>query len=125
MIMTRRFTFSIQYEHTLSIDQIWPNGNAPHNPTADEIRQAFLNTCYGDVHNGLREWGLTPEASDVVVTDVDSSDIPGRHSEEWLVRFRNYCLNKHRTIALETENELLKEDGVVPMKVSFGARKPE
>lgn len=65
----KRFEFSFLVNHTLSADQIWPNGEVPENPSAEDARQQFLNTCYSVV-DGMREWGIGPDADDLVVTEL-------------------------------------------------------
>lgn len=48
----KRFLFNINVGHVLSVDDIWPDGDAPANPTVEDVRTVFLR-C-----NGLRNWDL-------------------------------------------------------------------
>lgn len=53
-------SFDISFpEVTLDIDQIWPDGDAPENPTAaDVVKQMQEST--GSVYRVLSEWALEP-----------------------------------------------------------------
>lgn len=70
----KRFVFSFLIDHTLSADQIWPNGEIPENPSAEDARQAFLDTCYS-VIDGMREWGIGPDADDLIVTELTEGEV--------------------------------------------------
>lgn len=70
----KRFIFSVQVDHVLSIDEIWPGGDAPENPTSEDAREVFLSHCYhdNDILPGLEEWNLTIDKHDLHVSELES-----------------------------------------------------
>ena len=69
--MAKRFIFSIQVDHVLSIDEIWPDGDAPEDPTAEDAREVFLSQCHGGIGPTLDDWNIGPEAHDLVITKLE------------------------------------------------------
>lgn len=68
----KRFIFSVQVDHMLSIEEIWPDGDAPENPTAEDARDVFLSICSDyDILGGLEEWNLGIDKHDLHVTEVE------------------------------------------------------
>jgi hypothetical protein len=65
----KRFIFSVQVDHVLSVDEIWPEGNAPENPTAEDAYNEFLD-CAHTVCDGLQRWNIAPDKHDLWVTEV-------------------------------------------------------
>lgn len=58
----KRFRVSVSAEADLAIAEIWPDGDAPENPTADDVREKIELTCgWGDL---VRDWNL-PQDADV------------------------------------------------------------
>ena len=60
------FNFSIQADINLTVEQIWPDGDAPENPTVDDVLAVIK-------HNGgkdriLRDWSLMDDL-DLTVSD--------------------------------------------------------
>jgi len=53
---TQRFTIEIRGEWTLSVEDIWPDGDAPENPTEQDVRD-----CLPRVRNLISEWNLVPD----------------------------------------------------------------
>lgn len=51
-----KFTISIEGHFTLDKDEIWPNGDAPEDPTLDDVR-AVVPTNVEDL---VSEWNLHP-----------------------------------------------------------------
>ena len=50
-----RFRVYLHVEATLSVDQLWPDGDAPANPTAEDV-QALIDDCGGlDI---IDDWNL-------------------------------------------------------------------
>ena len=50
------FNFTISSDCWLSIDDIWPDGDAPDNPTVDHVH-AVIEQC-GGAKVVIREWNL-------------------------------------------------------------------
>jgi len=56
--------FSVIFpEVQLTVEEIWPDGNAPENPTAEDVVAQMRAT--GSVSNVMSEWGLMPVEFDV------------------------------------------------------------
>lgn len=53
----KRFVIEFSGEATLSVDQIWPDGNAPENPTVDDVIKAMKDDAHS-VDQLLDEWNL-------------------------------------------------------------------
>jgi hypothetical protein len=68
--MSKRFIFSVQTDHVLSVDEIWPNGDAPENPTAEDARLRLINYRY-DLGQGLADWNIGPTKHDLIVTELE------------------------------------------------------
>ena len=53
--------FSIELDASLdlSIQEIWPDGDAPDNPTVDDVLKVLSN--HGSVGTVLGDWGFSPE----------------------------------------------------------------
>lgn len=66
----KRFIFSVQFDQVLSIDEIWPDGDAPENPTADDAREVFLANTYGHIGDKLIDWNIAPVADDLYVCEL-------------------------------------------------------
>lgn len=67
----KRFIFSVQVDHVLSIDEIWPDGDAPDDPTTEDARKVFLSCCYDhDIIGGLEEWNLAIDRDDLYVSEL-------------------------------------------------------
>lgn len=51
-------TFHIIFDGhvTFSVDDVWPDGDAPDNPTADDVAEVMRST--GEKWLVMREWGL-------------------------------------------------------------------
>lgn len=49
------FTISFPDSH-LSIDEVWPDGDAPPNPTAEDVAEVMRR--HGGFHRVLLDWGL-------------------------------------------------------------------
>jgi len=53
------FNITIEGDHTLSIDEIWPDGDVPENPTAEDVRQLIKSQASMDEAMYLiRDWNL-------------------------------------------------------------------
>jgi hypothetical protein len=60
-VSTKSKTFYFQFERTieLSIDDIWPDGDAPDNPTVMDV-VSVVNDCGGAL-DVFRDWDLDSE----------------------------------------------------------------
>jgi hypothetical protein len=60
--------FEIRYEicEELAVDQIWPDGDAPENASADDVRKLLGR----DAHRTLADWDL--DHGDVSVREVET-----------------------------------------------------
>lgn len=59
------FTISYEVEETLSLEDLWPDGDAPENPTVDDVIGIMRKS--GSVINWMRDWGMEPDWIDVEV----------------------------------------------------------
>lgn len=50
------FNFSFSADVWLDLEQIWPDGDAPENPTAEDVAKVVEEA--GGVHGVLRDWSL-------------------------------------------------------------------
>lgn len=57
--MGKKFVISIVIDETLDIDQLWPDGDAPENPTADDVL-LLIEDC-GGAEMIIRDWNFEPE----------------------------------------------------------------
>lgn len=68
--MPKTFTIEISVCESFTIDEIWPDGDAPPDPTADDVMAVFLKNPY-DVHRTCKDWGLEVRKENVQVTMHD------------------------------------------------------
>ena len=61
--MKQQFEFTLDFSETFFVDEIWPDGDAPENPTVDDVRKAIKRTR-------LYEWNMEPEIEDLRIRDV-------------------------------------------------------
>jgi hypothetical protein len=64
------FHFSITAEVSLEVEQIWPGGDAPANPTVDDVL-AVIQKCGGKVRV-IEDWNLGDDL-DLTVSDAKTS----------------------------------------------------
>lgn len=50
------FTLSLDITVDLDLDDLWPDGNAPENPTTDDVRELIRRD--GGAHRVLNDWNL-------------------------------------------------------------------
>lgn len=63
--MSRPVSFVIVFpEVTLSVDEVWPNGDAPENPTAQDVVNAMRESG-GYPGAVMTDWGLSPSEIEV------------------------------------------------------------
>jgi hypothetical protein len=69
----KRFDFDISITATLSVDDIWPDGDAPENPTVSDVRQVFIESGRGNIMRAAREWNLDDDADLTISYSEDES----------------------------------------------------
>jgi hypothetical protein len=52
----RTFTVRISVDHTLPVSALWPDGDAPENPTAADVEELIEND--GGYERIISEWNL-------------------------------------------------------------------
>lgn len=57
----KKFFISIRMDDVLGIDQLWPDGDAPENPTAEDVLD-LIEEC-GGAEMIIRDWNLPLEVS--------------------------------------------------------------
>jgi hypothetical protein len=67
------FTFSLVLEDALTIDDIWPDGDAPENPTAADVMKQ-LRKDGGNALEALLEWNMEDEAELTILNNKDYND---------------------------------------------------
>ena len=60
-MIKQTFCISILIEECMTVDEIWPDGNAPQNPTEEDVRKAFMS-CGRNVFQTAEDWGMTQGA---------------------------------------------------------------
>lgn len=53
------FHVAIEGVWMLNVGQVWPDGDAPENPTAEDVLEQMR--AYGDVRAIIGDWNLVPE----------------------------------------------------------------
>lgn len=64
----KRFQIIFTVEATLDADQIWPDGDAPENPTADDVRGLIENE--GGILQVIDDWNLAGYSPGYEVDEV-------------------------------------------------------
>lgn len=65
-------SFEVYYEvsETYLVDEIWADGDAPENPTVDDVVAELERDIKArGVESALSDWGLAPDEADIVVTE--------------------------------------------------------
>ncbi|NBU69879.1 MAG: hypothetical protein EBS53_00225 [Bacteroidetes bacterium] len=52
----KKFIIRYEAEATLDVKALWPDGDAPENPTEDDVRE-LIESC-GGIHRVLDDWNL-------------------------------------------------------------------
>ena len=52
----KKFVIRYEAEATLDVKALWPDGDAPENPTEDDVRE-LIESC-GGIHRVLGDWNL-------------------------------------------------------------------
>lgn len=73
--MKPSFHIDINLCVSLTADEIWPDGNAPENPTVADVEALFFKRH--NVHQTCADWGLEIRKEDVRIT-MDSPEVLAR-----------------------------------------------
>lgn len=64
----KRFQIIFTVEATLDEDQIWPDGDAPENPTADDVREVI--EAEGGILQVIDDWNLAGYSPEYEVEEI-------------------------------------------------------
>jgi len=64
----KRFQIIYIVDATLDADALWPDGDAPENPTADDVRELIENE--GGILRVIDEWNLAGFSPDYEVDEI-------------------------------------------------------
>jgi hypothetical protein len=78
-----KFRIDIYVCDSFTIEEIWPEKDAPENPTVEDVKAVFFKKGFSDsaVHRTCEDWGLCISRHDVTIT-ADSGDELLRRLEE-------------------------------------------
>lgn len=65
--MTQQFTIRIPSDFELTVEDIWPDGDAPENPTPEDVKKVIKEA--GGIVTILRDWDLL-DRTDFEVLDT-------------------------------------------------------
>lgn len=68
----RQFSLSLDLDETYLIDEIWPDGGAPENPTVEDVRHALLHDSEG---RPLTRYALIDQLQDIGLLDICVDDV--------------------------------------------------
>jgi hypothetical protein len=73
--VSKVFTVTLHAEYRLTVDEVWPDGDAPENPTVEDVIEQMTSysnatTAYFRCRSTLAEWGL-----DDVDVEVDGIEV--------------------------------------------------
>lgn len=83
--MTQTFNIYIDFSADLTVSEIWPDGDAPENPTSKDVMAKLMGGDKWCSHTQvLEEWGMMDDNSGWTVSsnDLDRRD----YTNEW-----DYC----------------------------------
>lgn len=53
----RVFTITVEGDYELTVNEIWPDGDAPENPTAEDVKEQLESQ--GPKYRVLDDWGIS------------------------------------------------------------------
>ncbi len=56
--VSKSFTLSVSGEVSVSLNEIWPDGDAPENPTAQDVAKAIEEQGAWSLANFFNDWSL-------------------------------------------------------------------
>lgn len=71
----KSFTIEIHMEESLTVDEIWPDGDAPENPTAEDVKKVFVKGHEYNIHSRCADWGFEISKDDVIITDENADEL--------------------------------------------------
>lgn len=77
------FSIRFEVEESFSVKEIWPDGDAPENPTAEDVKKEFLRSCRRDIIQGLEDWGMI-DRYDQWSLDIIELRLPKPFPSPWL-----------------------------------------
>lgn len=75
----RRFTLMVEYEVDLSVEEVWPDGDAPESPTTAGVAEKMRKQGHTPT-SLLSDWMIEPQHSDVCIAG------PGGPVDPWSPR---------------------------------------
>ena len=71
----KTFTFEFSGDVTLSVDEIWPDGDAPEDPTLQDVLKQIENTGHfgSDKHALLDDWNLEKDLNITISDETGKS----------------------------------------------------
>jgi hypothetical protein len=57
------FYVNLTGDYSLTIEDIWPDGDAPENPTAEDVIKAMKETSGSSVSRLMGDWGFEVEVT--------------------------------------------------------------
>ena len=64
--ISRNFTISFSGDCSLSADEIWPDGDAPEEPTSQEVVDQIKSLCGSSVTSFISDWNLDDDVEVLV-----------------------------------------------------------
>ena len=74
--MTRQamFTITLEADSAFTIDECWPDGDAPDHPTAEQVIDRLKS--HGSILSAIADWGIDDNLTVTVIA-------PNGHVAEW------------------------------------------
>jgi hypothetical protein len=66
----KKFKISYEMETVLDVDSLWPDGDAPEDPTVEDVKRLIIK--HGGIYHVLNSWNLHRHDSDWYVTAHDN-----------------------------------------------------
>lgn len=70
----RTFSIEINIAESFTVEEIWPDGDAPENPTVEDVKEVFFRGRRS-VHATCADWGLEIRKEDLRFTTHDPKDV--------------------------------------------------
>ena len=73
--MSKLFTVTLHAEYMLTVDEVWPDGDAPENPTAKDVIEQMTSYSHASTARSRRRSTLAEWCLDDVDVDVDGIEV--------------------------------------------------
>lgn len=80
--MKKTFNITLKIESSLTVDEIWPDGDAPENPTKEdvlfEMKESISSHSPLEGENAVllvKEWNLDQDAGQLEIEEVNSKKL--------------------------------------------------